>query len=237
MPAERIVHLRTGAAGAPRLQNVSASTPPGCGSGLLYSTTSPEFFGCWKRSASVPARRDFMSLVSLLGVVVAVHAQAADVTDPRACLTVEDRASRLECYDRALGRPDDPARIAGTPSVAATSGSSEALSAGTASPAPRTAEQVRTEFGLSESTKQARASRDRGQKGLESIEATVQRVDQRPTGERAFYMEDGQVWLELEAYSQARVRPGDVVTVRKASLASFMLVTSGRWTTRVRRIQ
>ena len=47
----------------------------------------------------------------------------------------------------------------------------------------------------------------------------------------------GQVWVQSESVTQVALKVGDVVTIRKASLGSHMLVAPNRAAMRVRRIR
>jgi len=72
----------------------------------------------------------------------------------------------------------------------------------------------------------------------ESISATVARVSWRPTGEVVVVLENDQVWEQAEIVTtKARVKAGDVVTIRKAALGSHTMVTAGRAAIRVRRVR
>ena len=62
-------------------------------------------------------------------------------------------------------------------------------------------------------------------------------VSRRPTGEQAFILDNGQIWLETESSTAVRTQPGDIVTVRKGALGSYLLVTPKKVATHVRRIK
>jgi len=66
----------------------------------------------------------------------------------------------------------------------------------------------------------------------------VARVIERAHGYHAFVMTNGQVWAQVEAESARPMRPGTSVTVRRASLGSYMMVSErGGGAQRVRREQ
>jgi hypothetical protein len=54
----------------------------------------------------------------------------------------------------------------------------------------------------------------------------VTRVRVGPTGYHTFEMENGQVWTQVEPANARNVRAGDVVSIRRASLGSFRLISS-----------
>jgi hypothetical protein len=51
-------------------------------------------------------------------------------------------------------------------------------------------------------------------------------------------LENDQVWEQAEIVTtKARLKPGDVVTIRKAALGSYTLLTPSRMVIRVRRVR
>jgi hypothetical protein len=101
-------------------------------------------------------------------------------------------------------------------------------------PAAGKAEQ---EFGLSEKDKLARASDAERKVSSDGIEAAVTGIAYRGTGEMLVTLDNGQVWMQAEAVTHARLRIGDTVTIRKAAMGSYQLLTPGRIAMRVRRIE
>jgi len=91
------------------------------------------------------------------------------------------------------------------------------------------------DFGLSEAAKRARDPEKAYQSYPDSITAKVASVGHRRTGELVVTLANGQVWVQLDTNTQARVATGDTVTIRKASLGSYLLVTQSRASVRVRR--
>jgi hypothetical protein len=71
----------------------------------------------------------------------------------------------------------------------------------------------------------------------DSIIVTIKSIGRRATGEQVFQTADDQTWVEVEPTSRVRVEPGETVTIRKAALGSYLLVTSGRVGTKVRRVK
>jgi hypothetical protein len=60
----------------------------------------------------------------------------------------------------------------------------------------------------------------------------------RLDGNQTFIMDNGQVWAVIVAEENRRARPGATVTVRKASLGSYLLsVENGGAALRVRRVE
>jgi hypothetical protein len=61
-------------------------------------------------------------------------------------------------------------------------------------------------------------------------------VSTRRTGEFVYTLANGQVWIQSEAEQSGYVRDGTPVTIKRAALGSYKLV-SGNVSTRVRRVQ
>ena len=162
-----------------------------------------------------------------------VAALALGVTDvsagesdaARRCAAIAGNAERLACYDAVFG---PPAAERPDATVQATSQVAEAAEPDGA---------ALRDFGLSEADKRRESAKREGTGQPESITATVQSIGRRPTGEQVVTTTDGQVWVEVEAYSRARPQPGETVVIRKAALGSFTLVTSKGIGTKVRRVK
>ncbi|KFZ36777.1 hypothetical protein HR45_14235 [Shewanella mangrovi] len=61
----------------------------------------------------------------------------------------------------------------------------------------------------------------------DAIELTVASISKSLRGEMSITFKNGQVWKQLEA-KHYRLRVGDKVTIKKASLGSFLLYAEGR---------
>lgn len=73
---------------------------------------------------------------------------------------------------------------------------------------------------------------------VDRVEATVERIETHTSGRSSFYMNNGQVWTQVEAERVRNVRVGDTVTIERASLSSFMISSPrGGMGIRVRRSQ
>lgn len=168
------------------------------------------------------------------------------------CVAIGDAAARLACYDQAFDRAaaEDvaPASVAGgaavagaaavantaAPASAAAPASPAAAPAGASSDAARAVE----EFGLTETAKRKRDPEKAKETMPESISASVARVSFRPTGEVIVALDNEQVWEQAEIVTtKARVQAGDVVTIRKAALGSYTMLTPSRTIIRVRRVR
>jgi hypothetical protein len=63
--------------------------------------------------------------------------------------------------------------------------------------------------------------------------SSVTQVSRTANGRFIATLDNGQVWAQLERDTTAEVQVGDQVTVRKASLGSYMMVTRSGVRTRV----
>ena len=169
-------------------------------------------------------------------------------TSPQACTTIADDAQRLACYDSAFGHTSaaevaTPSRAAasaaGSGAAAAANATPEATSAAAVSPAaqataastPRV--EATDDFGLTQQAQRDRA----GIVAVESISAQVTQVDRNAADRLVVTLDNGQVWVQSESTSRIRVKPGDAITIKRAALGSFMLVTAQDRSTRAKRLK
>jgi hypothetical protein len=169
---------------------------------------------------NIPGR--FVGAVAILAVASQVHAQQA----PR-CSDLFDDAQRLACYDAAFGKPSrTPAggsTAAPSASAPVTRSAATALpSAPASSPAPAAPVAVPAPAAAPALAAQP----------LVGTSAVTQ-VARTANGRFVVTLDNGQVWGQLERDPTAEVQIGDKVTVRKASLGSYMMVTKSGVRTRV----
>jgi hypothetical protein len=213
------------------------------------------------------SNRIYRPVGALLGISVAAtlaFAQEGGSTHP--CAAIAGDAARLACYDAAFGKPAVPTgataatattatAAAATPAIAAPPAAPTGVTAATAAAATQAAAmpaavpqpaaaadaaaagKARQEFGLSEVDKRALDPSKAAQEKPESITGTVASTGRRQGGEWVVTLEDGQVWVESQANPMLVLKPGDVVTIRKAALGSYMLVSPRRVATHVRRVK
>jgi hypothetical protein len=133
------------------------------------------------------------------------------LTDVYSCAQIQDDAQRLQCYDGAVGRLRQ----------AETQGQVVAVDRAQAQ------EIERDSFGFHlPSLSQLLPNLEGGDEALDNVEMTVARVRVSALGYHTFEMENGQVWTQVEPESARNVRAGDAVTIRRAALGSFRLVSS-----------
>jgi hypothetical protein len=159
-------------------------------------------------------------------------AQGAEAAAVPGCAQIAADAERLACYDLLFGSPARTGQA--EPSFNGQAVSSLAVAAPTtASAVAPSVEDERRQFGLSEADKRRNENLPAAP---DSISVTIESVSRRPTGEQIFRTQEGQTWVEVEPSSRLRVQPGETVTIRKAALGSYVLVTSSRVGAKVKRL-
>lgn len=147
--------------------------------------------------------------------LVASAAAAADPQQSHVCASVVEADARLACYDQAF------------PPVVGAQSEMGDLDA-------RRSQAV-ADFGLNPKQLIER-SPDLREIEHDRIEVTIEGVLERPGGQRVITLENDQVWLLIEGTSRGRLKAGDRVTIRKAALGSYMLVTGSGVALRARRL-
>jgi hypothetical protein len=150
------------------------------------------------------------------------EARAADMESALRCAENDNESQRLACYDQIFRLPARTEQARSSPIVPATGGAAAAPG-----------EHEFRDFGLSEAEKRRNADLPTA---LDSISVTIQSVSRRQTGEQVFKTKEGQVWVEVEPSPRVRVEHGEIVTIRRGALNSYMLVTSRRAGTKVLRV-
>jgi len=161
-------------------------------------------------------RSAFDPVIAILAALASTAGAAEPERPTHACAVVRNDTDRLACYDATFGRPADAEPIA---------------------PAADPATPVLRDFGFSEAEKLARYPDEKRELALEQIDARITAIGRRATGEAVITLDNGQVWLQAESLSAARLRVGDQVVIRKAALGSFQLLTPGKIAMRVRRVK
>jgi len=135
------------------------------------------------------------------------------------CTSVTNDAERLICYDSAI----------------TSLRSAEAQGEIVAVDRRRVEEVQRESFGFN-LPNLSRLLPAAGDTELENVETQVERVASAGEGRYRFILANGQRWTQAETRSVYNVRAGDTVTIRRAALGSYMLVSErGGAAHRVRR--
>ncbi len=174
-------------------------------------------------------RSRVLAVLSLSCATVGGIACAASLEAAEKCKTIPDDPTRWACYDEVFGKP---VGAGAQPLPAAAGASAGAAHEQTAVPA-----NPQAEFGLSDAARRARASETARESFPDSVSATVTKVGWRPSEEMILTLADGQVWVQLEPDTRAKVKAGDTVTIKRAALGSYLLVTPSGMATRVKRLK
>jgi hypothetical protein len=187
-----------------------------------------------------------------LGLWLSANAATAPTArDLARCADIAAPDARLTCYDTLAGRSADHAASAATPAPRAASAATPApRAASAATPAPRA--DATTTPTTSATPAAAAASTPvsdprnfgltpRQQKALPerpaAIQARIEKFTDTGTGHAYVVLDNGQTWTFADADADARLGPGDPVTIKRASLGSFLLVTQTKRSYHVRRTQ
>jgi hypothetical protein len=173
-----------------------------------------------------------MKLVSglvLLGVGLAEAAAGGDAALER-CAAISGATERLACYDglacAALSGADE--RLACYDALARKS--KPAAAAAQAAPHEERAEQA-SAFGTLKPKPKAAPK----PQGPDQLTAVVTEVKFDHSGNVFVSLDNGQLWTFKDA--EALLRHGEVVTIHRAALGSYLMTTSDRHTYRVQRTQ
>jgi pyruvate/2-oxoglutarate dehydrogenase complex dihydrolipoamide acyltransferase (E2) component len=183
----------------------------------------------------------------LLGISLSASAATApNPADLARCAGIAAPDARLACYD-ALSRSAEravPAATA-TPAPAPASGTTPppaaaaAAAAATATPTapalpsappstPASASDARN-FGLTQ------AQVHKSPEGPAAIEAHIAKIINNPYARDYVVLDNGQTWTYTDSDEDARLAPGDQVTIKRASLGSFLMRTPSKHAYHVRR--
>jgi hypothetical protein len=187
---------------------------------------------------------------AILATCAAGGAPAKD-TDVRnalaPCADISSSADRLACYDKLAGRASAPKVLAASPSAAAPAPAApSAASPAPASPAPAAPAAVASvaaapapatapteeDFGRSKVRKAASAG---APPKITSITAKVAAFGRSPNRRTQVTLDNGQIW-EYQDDPDPLLSVGDSVTIKRATLGSFILLTPTKLSHRVSRI-
>ena len=166
---------------------------------------------------------------ALAGLLVAPEAAA----QPKA----EGRAALVQKLSDCRKVADDPARLACYDSAAAALEQAEAK--GDIVVVDR--EQARTvrrqAFGFSLPSL-SMFERGEEKETVDNVSAKIASARQDPTGKWILRLEDGAIWQQVDVQELSLYpKPGQSVTIRKATLGSFLASVEGRRAFRVRRVE
>ncbi|WP_395644481.1 hypothetical protein [Terricaulis sp.] len=151
------------------------------------------------------------------------QAQPQVLSQVYACAEIQDQAQRLACYDSAVGRLQQAQR----------SGDLVAVDRGQA----ETIQREGFGFSLPSLPRLFGNAQDGELQQVEEIASEVTRVSRRGDGTATITLANGQVWQQIDHESSRSLRDGGHVTIRRATLGSFLMhVDAGGPALRVRRV-
>jgi hypothetical protein len=168
-----------------------------------------------------------------LGLWLSANAATAPTArDLARCADIAAPDARLTCYDTLAGRSADHAASAATPAPRADTTTTPTTSAmPAAAAAASTPVTDPRNFGLTPRQQHAAPERPA------AIQARIEKFTDTGTGHAYVVLDNGQTWTFADADADARLGPGDPVTIKRASLGSFLLVTQTKRSYHVRRTQ
>jgi hypothetical protein len=174
----------------------------------------------------------------LIGMGICGYAAAADTLPPslRACMQETDAARRLACFDREsallagesapVARQVDPAPA--RPAATAPAPAAPVVSAAGSAAAAATTQSPQDKFGYRGNM--ARADHDKKkaeEQQSDQLAAKITELATLPRGELLLTLDNGQMWQQKTADRALRVKVGDQVTIKRATLGSFLLTAEG----------
>jgi hypothetical protein len=188
-------------------------------------------------------------LVLSTAILAACAAGGALAEDPNGltqCSSISNAAERLACFDRLAGRASASKAPPSTPAVAppaAAPVSAAPVSAAPVGAAPAAATPVPAgastdnDIGLSKVQKERNGAASRSPAEIKKFfTARVTGFREGPNRRPRVLLDNGQSW-EYEEDGDELLAVGDSVTIRRASLGSFLLTTPAKLVHRVRRIR
>jgi hypothetical protein len=167
----------------------------------------------------------------LLAATATTSATAATGTigdDMARCAAIQAPDTRLSCYDTLAHRPPDKA----PPAVVKAAPPAAPVPAATAGHPPATVAAIAADpqnFGL---TAVQQHTADLGPK---SERAQISIVSSDQSGRTFVVLDSGQTWTVMD--SDGRLNSGDAVTIKRAALGSFLMLTPSNHSYRVRRVK
>lgn len=184
-----------------------------------------------------------LACIALLGISLsATAATALTAQDLARCAGIAAADARLACYDMLAGRAPDRAgpAVAATPPppVAATTAPDKSAAPATASTpaaaiapsAPPAVDDPRN-FGLTQTQQHVAPV------GPANLQARIAKIVDNRAGRAYVVLDNGQTWTLTDQDEGARLGAGDLVTIKRASLGSFLMLTPSRRSYHVRRTQ
>jgi hypothetical protein len=167
------------------------------------------------------------------GLCACASALAAEALPPglRACMSESDPTQRLACFDRESARlTQESAPVARRADPPASSPPAAAPTAAPAAPVaavPAPTQSAEDKFGYRGNIARAELDKKNAEErqGFEQLTAKVAELGTMPHRELLLTLDNGQVWQQKPGDRAMRIKVGDTVTIRRASLGSFLLTS------------
>jgi hypothetical protein len=180
----------------------------------------------------------FAASVRLLAAAASAATPSAappSAADLARCAAIAAAESRLACYDTlasssAAVRPAAGATFPATPGAASPAAAAPAASAQPAAPPPPATEATSIQnFGLTA------AQQHLTDLGPRAMHARITSVTRYEPGHASIFLDNDQRWVVNE--DDGRLSPGDQVTIKRAAMGSYMLLSPANHTYHVRRMR
>lgn len=188
-------------------------------------------FGAQKLKVSaMPVNRlKLFVTASVLALCVTQTAAGAELADALIdCRALATAVARLDCYDQladTLTATTNQATQTGTVERAAPTAAATETAATATVEATADASQEAF-FGKNEKEIRKSAQEAAGTTEIDQMDARVSEVRKSATGKAIITLDNGQVWKQIDS-SRLRLSSDDQVTIRRASLGSFLLYKTG----------
>jgi len=180
-------------------------------------------------SAMLIDRLKLFVTASVLALSVAQTAGGAELADALIdCRALASAVARLDCYDQLADTQTattNQATQTGTVERAAPTAAAIETAATATMESTADASQEAF-FGKNEAEIRKSARESAGTTEIDQMDARVSEVRKSATGKAIITLDNGQVWKQIDS-SRLRLSSDDQVTIRRASLGSFMLYKTG----------
>ena len=162
---------------------------------------------------------------------MAARSAAPTAVDLAHCAAIAAPGARLACYDALAGRAPDRAAVADAAAPAAPAANPATPAAAPRTSAPLAAPANDTQnFGLSAAQLHPTPA------GPPAIQAHIEKlIGGVGVGRPTVVLEGGQTWVFTEMLDDPRLGPGDLVTIKRGALGSFVMMTPSKRLYHVRR--
>ena len=168
-------------------------------------------------------RRSFWPCAIVLLALPAAAAQL-DTHDLLRCHAIAASEQKLACYEALALAAQSEATTAAEPARQLKSPPSAPTVASAANP------NTEDNFGLNRRQIEPRAA-----EGPAAIKSAVSQMTEDRVHNITVVLDNGQTWAFIEP--EPRLRPGDTVTIKRASFGSFLMLTPSRRSYRVERLK